>query len=117
MTVGELARRTGLSIRSIREYERLGLIYSAGRSEGNYRLFDEIALWCAGAVERLRALGLSLAEIRELARLHRAGDDRGLEQRLGALLDQADERLQARIAELTETRERIREFQSDRPPA
>jgi DNA-binding transcriptional MerR regulator len=67
MTVGELSRRSGLSNRSIREYERLGLIYSAGRSEGNYRLFDEIALWCAVAVERLRALGLTLAEIQELA--------------------------------------------------
>jgi MerR family transcriptional regulator, copper efflux regulator len=117
MTVGELSRRTGLSIRSIREYERLGLIYSAGRSEGNYRLFDGIALWCAGAVERLRALGLTLAEIQELAGLHRAGDERGLERRLGALLEQADERLEARIAELTETRERIREFQSERPSA
>jgi len=117
MTVGELSRRTGLSIRSIREYERLGLIYSAGRSEGNYRLFDEIALWCAGAVERLRVLGLTLAEIQELAGFHRAGDEPGLEQRLGGLLEQADKRLEARIAELTETRERIREFQAERPPA
>jgi DNA-binding transcriptional MerR regulator len=51
MTVGELSGRTGLSVRLIREYERLGLIYSAGRSESNYRLFDEVALWCAGVVE------------------------------------------------------------------
>jgi MerR family transcriptional regulator, copper efflux regulator len=43
MTVGELARRTGLSIKAIRRYEDLGLIYSAGRSEGGYRLFDESA--------------------------------------------------------------------------
>jgi DNA-binding transcriptional MerR regulator len=47
MTVGELSRRTGLSIKAIREYEGLGLIYSAGRSTGNYRLFDSSALWCA----------------------------------------------------------------------
>ena len=44
MMVGELADRTGLSIKAIRRYEGLGLIYSAGRSEGNYRLFDESAL-------------------------------------------------------------------------
>jgi DNA-binding transcriptional MerR regulator len=68
MTVGELARRTGLSIRAIRVYEGLGLIYSAGRSEGNYRLFDETALWCAGAVEKLRSLGLTLAELRSPVR-------------------------------------------------
>jgi MerR family transcriptional regulator, copper efflux regulator len=44
MTVGQLSRRTGLSVKAIRHYEALGLIYSAGRSEGNYRLFDESAL-------------------------------------------------------------------------
>ncbi len=35
MTVGELARRTGMSAKAIREFEGLGLIYSAGRSEAN----------------------------------------------------------------------------------
>jgi MerR family transcriptional regulator, copper efflux regulator len=57
MTIGELARRTGLSIRSIRRYEGLGLIYSAGRSRGDYRLFDESALWCARVIRNLRSLG------------------------------------------------------------
>lgn len=41
---------TGLSIKAIREYERLGLIYSVGRSEGDYRMFDASALWCAGVI-------------------------------------------------------------------
>jgi hypothetical protein len=41
MTVGELGRRTGMSAKATREFEGLGLIYSAGRSEANYRLFDE----------------------------------------------------------------------------
>jgi MerR family transcriptional regulator, copper efflux regulator len=58
MTVGELSRRTGLSIKAIRQYEALGLLYSIGRSEGNYRLFDESALWCAQVIETLRSLGL-----------------------------------------------------------
>jgi DNA-binding transcriptional MerR regulator len=115
MTVGELAQRTGLSIRSIREYERLGLIYSAGRSAGNYRLFDEVALWCAGAVEQLRSLGLTLAEIQELAGIHRTGDEAALGQRLAALLERSDRRVERRIAELTATRERIRAFRAGRP--
>jgi MerR family transcriptional regulator, copper efflux regulator len=112
MTVGELARRTGLSIRRIREYERLGLIYSAGRSEANYRLFDEVALWCAGAVERLRSLGLTLAEIQELAALHRAGEEAALAQRMDALLEGAEARIEGRIAELLATRGRIRAFRA-----
>jgi DNA-binding transcriptional MerR regulator len=117
MTVGQLSRRTGLSVRLIREYERMGLIYSAGRSEGNYRLFDEIALWCAGAVERLRGLGLTLAEISELAALHDAGDEEMLERRFEALLDRSEERIQRRTAELAATHERIRAYRSECLPA
>jgi hypothetical protein len=33
-------------VKALREYEDLGLIYTVGRSAGNYRLFDEEALWC-----------------------------------------------------------------------
>jgi len=45
MMVCELTRRTGVSPKAIREFEGLGLIYTAGRSEANYRLFDESAIW------------------------------------------------------------------------
>lgn len=44
MTVGELSRRTGVSVRKLREYTDLGLIYTLGRSPANVRLFDTDAL-------------------------------------------------------------------------
>ena len=44
MTVGQLSRRTGVPIKVLREYERLGFIYTLGRSDSNYRLFDDSAL-------------------------------------------------------------------------
>jgi hypothetical protein len=52
-----------------------GLIYTAGRGPGNYRLFDEDALWCVEVVGNLRAMGLTLAEIRELAGTYLQGRD------------------------------------------
>ena len=58
MTIGELARRTGMSPKAIRQFEGLGLIYSAGRSDANNRLFDESAIWCVQAISTLRSLGL-----------------------------------------------------------
>jgi MerR family copper efflux transcriptional regulator len=67
MTIGELARRTGLSVKAIREYEARGLIYTLGRSAGNYRLFDESALWCAQVIANLRAVGLTIKEIERVA--------------------------------------------------
>ena len=70
MTIGALSRRTGLRVKTLREYEDLGLIYTVGRSPGNYRLFNDEALWCVGIVSTLRALGLTLTEIVDLVELY-----------------------------------------------
>src|SRR5919199_51768 len=93
MTVGQLSRRTGLSIKAIRQYEALGLLYSAGRSAGNYRLFDESALWCAQVIETLRSLGLTINEIDQLGRAYLGRPDESIGPQLGALLDTAERRI------------------------
>ena len=117
MTVGELARRTGMSAKAIREFEGLGLIYSAGRSEGNYRLFDESAIWCVQVVSSLRSLGLTIKEIQQLAALYvdRPGEPVGLH--LAELLDRAEQRLEQRRAELDLIQERIRAFRGSNSAA
>jgi DNA-binding transcriptional MerR regulator len=75
MTVGELSRRTGVPVKQLREYEDLGLIYTVGRSAGNYRLFDEDALWCVERIRNLRSLGLTKVEIRDLTEVYLARPD------------------------------------------
>jgi len=117
MTVGELARRTGLSIKAIRQYEALGLVYSAGRSEGGYRLFDESALWCAQVISTLRSLGLTIKEIDRLGRAYLSDPDEPLGPRLAALLDRAERRIDDRIAELKAVRGRIRDFRTEHADA
>ena len=110
MTVGEIARRTDMSIKAIREYESRGLIYSAGRSEGGYRLFDESALWCAGVISQLRSLGLTIREIERLARAYLHRPEEPIGPFLGVLLDSAERRIDDRIAELEAARRRIRDY-------
>ena len=65
MKVGELARKTGKTVRALRLYEEMGLLEPV-RSEGNYRLYgaDEVArvYWIA----KLQALGFSLPQIQGL---------------------------------------------------
>ncbi len=56
MTIGQLARLTGVSIKALREYAQLGFIYTLGRSESNYRLFDESALWCVQVIHITRMM-------------------------------------------------------------
>jgi MerR family transcriptional regulator, copper efflux regulator len=117
MTVGQLSRRTGLSIKAIRRYEALGLIYSAGRSEGNYRLFDESALWCAQVIETLRTLGLTIKEIDQLARAYLNRPDQPIGPRMAPLLDASERRIDDRIAELAAVRRHIRHYRAQHAAA
>ncbi len=112
MTVGELARRTGMSAKAIRQFEGLGLIYSAGRSEANYRLFDESAIWCIQAITNLRSLGLTIKEIQQLAAVYLDRPSEPIGPRLGGLLDRAEQRIEQRREELNLIQRRILEFRA-----
>ena len=112
MTVGELARRTGMSAKTIRQFEGLGLIYSAGRSEANYRLFDESAIWCVQVIGSLRSLGLTIKEIQQLAAVYLDRPGEPIGPRLAALLDRAEQRIEQRRAELDTIQDRIRVYRA-----
>lgn len=111
MTIGVLSRRTGVSVKTLREYEGMGLIYTVGRSPGNYRLFGEEALWCRGMVGVLRGLGLTLAEIQELAAVYLQPSDEPIGPRLAKVLGVVRERTEARIADLHSLLQRIEDFE------
>ena len=99
MTIGDLARRTGVPAKVLRRHHDLGLIYGLGRSRAGYRLFDEHALWCVGVITTLRALGLSEAEIRQLAA---TCDDAAwpVGPQLAELLARSRTRIEARIRDV-----------------
>jgi MerR family copper efflux transcriptional regulator len=117
MTIGELARRTGLSVKAIRDYEARGLIYTLGRSAGNYRLFDESALWCAQVIANLRAVGLTIKEIEHVAGEYLARPEEPIGPQIAPLLARAERRIEERIAELEQTRRRIQEFRAENAAA
>ncbi|QDB78148.1 MerR family transcriptional regulator [Georgenia sp. 311] len=64
MLIGEVARRSGVSARMLRHYDRLGLVRPTGRTDGGYREYSEEDVRRVLHVESLRSLGLSLAEVR-----------------------------------------------------
>lgn len=66
MTIGQLAARTGLSVRTLRYYADAGLLPVAGRSASGYRLFDAGAVARARFVRTLRELGVGLADIKRV---------------------------------------------------
>ena len=63
--VGELAGRTGLSVRALHHYEEIGLLVPSGRTEAGHRLYEDGDVMRLQQIASLRSLGFSLAEIRE----------------------------------------------------
>jgi MerR family copper efflux transcriptional regulator len=112
MTIGELSRRTGVSIKVLRRFEGMGLIYTAGRSAANYRLFDESALWCVQVIVGLRSLGLTVREIGDLAGVYLGQPDRPIGPHLAERLQAVRARIDARMAELERLRRSIDEFEA-----
>jgi DNA-binding transcriptional MerR regulator len=66
MHIGELARRTGLSVKTIRYYSDEGLVPEASRTATGYRRYDQAALARLEFVRTLRTLGLDLGTIRQV---------------------------------------------------
>ncbi len=65
-TVGQIARRTGLSVHTIRFWSDGGLIVPTGRSAGGYRLYDAAAVARFDLVHALRDLGIGLEAVRKI---------------------------------------------------
>jgi len=114
MTIGRLSRRAGVPIKALRDYERRGFLYTQGRSEGNYRLFGEEALWCVRVVQELRLLGLTLNEIEALVISYADGPSEALSALLDTQLARAESRVATRIADLQALQGRIHVFQAAR---
>ena len=112
MTIGRLARRSSVPVKRLREYERLGLLYTLGRSESNYRLFDESTLWCLRVIATLRSLGLTLKEIQKISGIYCGGARGAIGLELKAGLADASRRIEARIRDLEEVQGRIEAFQA-----
>jgi DNA-binding transcriptional MerR regulator len=63
LTIGEMAERTGLTVKTLRFYANAGLLPPSGRSEGNYRLFTLGDVMRALTIRSLREVGFTLREI------------------------------------------------------
>lgn len=99
LKVGELARRTGKTVRAIRYYEELGLIETVQRTKGRFRLFDETAVGRVQLIDKFHELGFSLEEIAAIVKAYRAsgcGDEAA--RKLAPVLERSLERLRQKIA-------------------
>ncbi|PRZ04201.1 DNA-binding transcriptional MerR regulator [Isoptericola sp. CG 20/1183] len=64
--IGEVSERTGLSLRTIRYYEEVGLVIPSARSHGGFRLYTESDIARLMVVKRMKPLDFTLEEMRDL---------------------------------------------------
>ena len=73
LRIGEVARRTGLPVKTIRYYCDEGLLQPRARSEYGYRLFDEENLAELTIIRSLRAMDVSIPELARILEVRRSG--------------------------------------------
>ncbi len=66
LKVGELAKRTGLTVRALHHYDSIGLLRPSGRSEGGYRLYNREDVARLHGIQTLRQMGVPLADVAQL---------------------------------------------------
>ena len=109
--IGKICEKTGLSPRTVRYYEELGLLPGVRRRAGGRRVYGDDELERLGFICRLKALGLSLAEVKELNAVHAiAGGTGAMLERLNDLLGRHLADVDARIAELKGLRDDIQKY-------
>lgn len=99
LKVGELARRTGLTVRTLHHYDEIGLLKPSVRSDAGYRMYSGQDVARLHTIQALRHLGLALGEIAPILE--------GRNARPEAILDQQMQVLQRRIREATELHDRL----------
>ncbi|WP_028264626.1 MerR family transcriptional regulator [Arthrobacter sp. MA-N2] len=79
MHIGELAERTGLSLRTIRHYDEVGLLPATGRTEGGFRVYAENDVERLTLIKQMKPLGFSLEEMAEILELLSALESGGVD--------------------------------------
>ena len=106
MRIGEVARRAGVSVKTLHYYERVGILAPATREPNGYRAYEPDALDRLAFTRAAQAVGLTLGEIREIIQFRERGEPPCTH--VLALIDQHGAALTDRITELETLRADLR---------
>ena len=101
LSIAELREATGLTARTLRYYEELGLLPGVRRRAGGRRVYGRDEVQRLRFITRLKALGLSLAEIRELGAVY------AIEGSTRAMLGRLDQLLGRHLDEIAKYRDHV----------
>lgn len=104
LKIGEVSRRSGIGIETLRFYEKQGLLRHATRTQGNYRLFSPEALERLEFIKRAQMLGFTLAEIAQIIKEKESGKNPCFHVR---------EIVRRKLAELDERMKEMRRYRNE----
>jgi len=110
--IGEISRLVDLSQRTIRYYEEIGLLHSVRRIENGKRVYTDDDVRRLKFINRLKVLGLSLAEMVELEKIYRKQrNNREILPKLVEILDERAAQIDERVSQLVALKKEIRDYQ------
>lgn len=98
MQIGEVAERTGLSLRTIRYYGEVGLVVPSARSKGGFRLYTEHDVARLLLIKQMKPLGFSLEQTRDLLGILDRLESADLDEQERAALTEQLERFETVVA-------------------
>jgi DNA-binding transcriptional MerR regulator len=104
LKIGEVAKRSGIGIETLRFYERSGVLESPSRTESGYRVYDEAVLERLAFIKQAQALGFSLDEVKRIIDDARAGT---------SPCDEVREMVRKRLQELDERLREMRRYRTE----
>jgi len=104
--IGQLAKRSGVPIDTVRHYERIGLLKPAARLASGYRRYGEAEQKRLRFIRRAKALGFTLDEVQELLALSAGRNVQSIRKAAAARLADVEQR----IEELSRVRDSLRQL-------
>jgi DNA-binding transcriptional MerR regulator len=104
---GQVAERVGVSIDTLRYYERIGLLDGIARTAGGRRVFTDDDVSWLNLLRCLRDTGMPIARVRRFAELVRSGDDTAAAR--AELLEEHDREIDAKVDRLRAEQQRIKD--------
>ena len=115
LTIGQVAKTTGVAAKTIRYYEQIGLLPAPSRTTSGYRQYDQSGVERLRFVSRARSLGLPLQRLRTLTSILNGGPSATLRHRLLGLVREQLSAVQHKIAELEGLRRQLEQVSHRMP--
>lgn len=108
LTIGKVARKSGVNVETVRYYQRMGLIQEPDKPAQGYRNYAEEHINQIRFIKRAQLLGFSLREIQEIMQLHNC-----VTEQMNSIIKQKLREIEVRIQDLESIRQVLTEYQKD----